>query len=108
MKLLKLAALAVLMAFGTAMAQEVEKKMEFKIVVDDDGASEPSVVSWSSDGEDLENLAVGESKTLHSGSGNEVVVTRTESGMEFDVNGETVVVPDMGQHGLIQPGGSIE
>lgn len=99
MKILKFATLAVLMVFGTVCAQEVEKKMEFKIVVDSDGSSEPGVVSWSSDGEDLENLAVGESRTISSGSGEDVIVTRTEAGMEFNVNGETVVVPDMGQHG---------
>lgn len=100
MKLLKFAALAVLMVSGTVSAQEVEKKMEIKIVVDGDGADQPNVVSWSSDGEDLENLAVGESRTISSGSGNDVVVTKTESGMEFNVNGETVVVPDMGEHGM--------
>jgi len=99
MKILNLAAIAVLMAFGTAAAQDVEKKMKFKIVVDGDDSDQPSVVSWSSDGEDLENLAVGESRTLDSGTGNQVIVTRSESGMEFNVNGETVVVPDMGQHG---------
>ena len=99
MKLLNLATVAVLMVFGTAMAQEVEKKMELKIVVDGDDANQPGVFTWSSDGEELENLAVGESRTLNSGTGNEVIVTKTESGMEFNVNGETVVVPDMGQHG---------
>lgn len=99
MKLLNLAAIAVLMAFGTAVAQEVEKKMELKIVVDGDDSGQPGVFSWSGDGEDLENLAVGESRTLNSESGNEVTVTKTESGLEFNVNGETVVMPDMGQHG---------
>lgn len=99
MKLLNLAAIAVLMAFGTAVAQEVEKKMELKIVVDGDDSGQPGSFSWSGDGEDLENLAVGESRTLSSESGNEVIVTKTESGLKFNVNGETVVMPDIGQHG---------
>ena len=99
MNLLKLTAFAVLMTFGTVMAQEVEKKMEFKIVVDGDDSDQPNVMTWNSDGADLEGLAVGETRTLNSASGNEVTVTKTESGMEFNINGETVVVPDMGQHG---------
>ena len=99
MKALKLAAVAILLAFGTAAAQEVEKKMAFKIVVDGDSSDQPNVMTWSSDGADLEGLAVGESHTLKSGSGNEITVTKTEAGMEFNVYGETVVVPDMGQHG---------
>jgi hypothetical protein len=99
MNKLKFAALAVCMIFGTVSAQEVEKTMAFKIVVDGEGSAEPNVVSWSTDGGDLENLAVGESRTINGGSGNDVIVTRTEAGMEFNVNGETVVVPDLGQHG---------
>lgn len=99
MKALKLATVAILLAFGTAVAQEVGKKMAFKIVVDGDSPDQPNVITWSSDGADLDGLAIGESRTLNSSSGNEFTVTKTEAGMEFHVNGEAVVVPDMGQHG---------
>lgn len=102
MKLIKLAALAVLMTFGSAMAQEVEKKMEVKVMVKSDDSTEPTELNWVSDDADLENLAVGESKTLTGESGEEVTVTRTEDGMQFDIDGETIVLPEMdgmGHHG---------
>jgi hypothetical protein len=99
MKLIKLTALAVLMAFGVVMAQEVEKKIELKIMVDGDGTDGPHEMHWVSDDLDLEDLAVGESKTITGESGREVTVTRTVEGMQFDIEGETIVVPDMGAHG---------
>jgi len=99
MKLIQLAALAALMAFGVASAQEVEKKMELKVVVAGDGVGNEHAVHWVSDGAGLEDLAVGESKTIAGESGREVVVTKTEDGMQFEIDGETVVMPDMGAHG---------
>ena len=99
MKLIQLTALAVLMAFGVASAQDVEKKMELKVVVAGDGASDGHEVHWVSDDAGLEDLAVGESKTITGESGSEVVVTKTENGMQFEVEGETIMVPDMGAHG---------
>jgi len=97
MKLLTLAALAALMTFGTAMAQEVEKKMEIKVVVSGDGPDEASAVRWVSD--DVDDLAVGESRTIENESGKTVTITRAEEGLNFDVDGKTVMVPDMGEHG---------
>jgi len=99
MKLIQLSALAVLMAFGVASAQDVEKKMELKVVVAGDGAGDGHEVHWVSDDAGLEDLAIGESKTITGESGREVVVTKTEDGMQFEVEGETVMVPDMGAHG---------
>ena len=99
MKLIKFAVLAVFLAFGSAFAQEVEKKMEFKIVVDGEDADGSNVLSWSTDGADIEGMAVGESRTISMDGGKEIVVSRTDAGMEFDVNGEKIVVPDVGAHG---------
>jgi hypothetical protein len=101
MKLLTLAALAALLTFGTAMAQEVEKKMEIKVVVSDDGSDEATEVHWASDDSDfdVDDLAVGESHTIESESGRTVTITRAEEGLSFDVDGKTVMVPDMGGHG---------
>ena len=97
MKLMKLAALAVLIVFGAAMAQEVEKKVELKVMVAGDEASE---VHWVSDdmGFELDDLAIGETRTIAGDSGRDVTVTRTEAGMQFNIDGETVVVPDIGAH----------
>ena len=99
MKLMKLTALAMLLAFGVVMAQEVEKKIELKVMVSDDGSGDDKEIHWVSDDLDLDDLAVGESKTITGESGREVTVTRTDDGMQFDIDGETVVVPDMGAHG---------
>ena len=99
MKLMNIAALAVLVAFGTVMAQEVEKKIELKVMVAGDGAEGEHEFHWVGDGLDLEDLAVGESRNITGESGKEVIVTRTEEGMQFEIEGETVVMPDMGAHG---------
>lgn len=99
MKLIQLAALAVLMAFSVASAQEAEKKMALKVVVAGDSAGSEHAVHWVGDDAGLEDLAIGESKTITGESGREVVVTKTEDGMQFEIEGETVVMPDMGAHG---------
>ena len=99
MKLIRFTALAAFLAFGPAVAQEVEKTMEFKIVVDGEDADGANVLSWSTDGQDIEDLAVGESRTISMDGGKEIIVTRTDAGMEFNVNGESIIVPDMGEHG---------
>ena len=101
MKLLILAALAALMTFGTASAQDVEKKMEIKVVVSGDGSDEASEMHWVSEDMDfdVDDLAVGESRTIENESGKTVTITRADGGLSFDVDGKTVMVPDMGEHG---------
>ncbi len=98
MNTLKLATLAVLLVFGGAAAQEVEKKMQLKVMVTGDDASE---INWSSDDVDfdMQDLAVGEIRTIESDSGKTVTITRAEEGFSFDIDGKTVMMPDMGEHG---------
>ena len=100
MKILKLAALAAVLTLGTAVAQETEQQVELKVKVIKDGG-ESHDVHWVSDGMDfeLDDLAVGETRTLTGDDGQTVTVTRTDAGMEFVVDGETVVVPHIGDHG---------
>jgi hypothetical protein len=97
-RIIILAALAAALASVGAHAQEDGHKTEMKVMVSADGG-EPTVVRWVGDDANLDNLAVGESRTITAGDGSGVVVTRTDAGLQFDVNGETVVVPDMhGDH----------
>lgn len=98
MKMIRLAGLALLLAFGFAAADDAEKEMQIEIVVAGDG--DATAINWTSDdaGFSLEDLEVGESRTLESNDGEPVTVTRTEDGFAFAVNGETVTVPDMGHH----------
>lgn len=100
MSTLKLAAMAILLASGAATAQDVEKKTEIKMMVAD-GSGEASTVHWPSDDMDfdIQDLAVGETRTIESESGRSVTITRAEEGFNFDVDGRTVTMPDMGAHG---------
>jgi len=100
MNTLKLVALTILLAFGTTIAQEVEKKMEIKVMVAD-GNDEPATVHWSSEDLDfdLQDLDVGEARTIESESGKTVTITRAEEGFSFDVDGKSVMMPGMGIHG---------
>ena len=107
MKFLKLAILAATLVFGAALA-DVEEKREMKIVVqgttDDDGTS----FHWVSNdaGFDMQNMQVGETHSIVDESGRSVLITRQEEGFQFDVDGKTVVVPDMGAHGMAIAAGS--
>ena len=101
MNVLKLATLAVLLIFGAAMAQEVEKKMEIKVMIAGDGSDDATEMHWSSDDMDfdVQDLAVGETRTIESESGKTVTITRAEEGLSFNIDGKTVMMPEMGAHG---------
>lgn len=99
MKNWKLAALAALLACGGALAQEKEETIALKLHIAEDGTSEPTSIHWVGENLDLDSLAVGESRTVTGESGETITVTRTDDGLQFDVDGETIVVPDIGQHG---------
>mgnify|MGYP001551770989 FL=1 len=99
MKNWKLAALAALFACGGALAQEKEETIAFKLEVTDDGAAESTSIHWVGKDLDLDSLAVGESRTVAGESGETMTVTRTDDGLQFDVDGETIVLPDISLHG---------
>jgi hypothetical protein len=103
MNTFKLAALAILMTFGAAAADEVEveKKMEIKVMVSGDGEGDATEMHWISNDMDfeMEDLAVGESRALETESGKSVTITRAEEGFSFDVDGKTIMLPGMGGHG---------
>ena len=78
-----------------AMAGE-ERRTHIKIAVDGDGTDHQVIEFDSQDSDfDLQDLAVGESKTLTDTGGKEVTVTRTEQGLAFDVDGETIEIDHM-------------
>ena len=99
MKSIKLAALAAALACGGAMAQDATETVEFKVVVAGDGADDTTDIHWVGQDLNLDSLQMGESREVAGDSGETITVTRTADGMQFDVGGETVVVPDMGTHG---------
>lgn len=100
MRMLKLAVMALpLLCAAAFAAQEAEHKI--KVIVADDDNSEPTTFEWTSDGADerLDNMQVGETRTVTDDSGQTVTVTREEDGYNFDVNGRSVKMPEFGEHG---------
>lgn len=101
MNSVKLAGLAILMAFGAAVADEdVARKLEVKVVAERDVSADGSAIHWSSDAMDfdLQDLAVGETRSIDSESGQPVTVTRGKDGYTFDIDGQSVTMPDIGEH----------
>ena len=87
---------------ATAAVAGEEHRTQIKIAVDGDG-QDHQIIEFDSQNSDvdLQNLAVGESKTLTDTGGEEVTVTRTDNGLEFNVGGETIEIDHMpgGMHG---------
>lgn len=66
--------------------KEVEVKKEFKIVVAGDaGLGSAEAIHLDLEGDDLE---IGESRQFFTDSGKEILVTRTEDGLDVEVDGE--------------------
>jgi hypothetical protein len=86
---------------AAAVAGE-EHRTEIKIAVEGDDANHRVFRFNSEDSDiDLQNMAVGESQVITDSDGNEVTVSRTENGLEFDIEGEKVEIADMhGKHDL--------
>lgn len=105
MNTLKLAALATTMLFGTALAdddgQAIEHEMKMQVIVSADGSSAGTAINWTSDDPnlDLHNMQVGESRSIIDDDGRSILITKEEDGLRFDVDGESVVIPDMGDPG---------
>lgn len=85
---------------GTAAVAGEEHRMEIKIAVDGEDTGHRVFRFDSQDSDvDLHELAVGESEVITDSDGNEVKVLRTESGFEFDVDGEKIEIAGMhGEH----------
>lgn len=98
MNTLKLAAFAVMLVCGTALADDVEKKAELRIVIAGDGAGDAREYHWAGNqlDFDLDKLAIGESRTIDGEDGKQATVTRTEEGMQFSFDGQTVMMPPVG------------
>jgi hypothetical protein len=86
--------MTMLSAAGPAAAEEnAERKSKIQLVVDRDGVAERLTL------DDLHTMAVGESRTLDSGSGRPVTVTRDEDGFAIDLGGKTIRLRDeLGDH----------
>ena len=101
MKTLKLLALAVTLNFGAAALADVEEKREIKIIVAGASSDDNATFRWTSNdpGFDMQGMQVGETQSIVDEAGRSVLITREAEGFKFDVDGKTVVIPDMGAHG---------
>jgi hypothetical protein len=96
---------------GVAVAGEMERHEVVVAVVDESGDGETRVSLNSEDlGFNLHDLQVGESRSVVDEAGTPVLVTRTEDGFTFDVNGKTIEMPafDGEHHGAVFVGGEHE
>jgi len=79
-----------------------EQRTEIEIAVDGDDAKH-RIFRFDSDESDidLQAMAVGESQVITDSDGNEVTVSRTKNGLEFDIQGEKIEIADMhGEHDI--------
>lgn len=84
-----------LMLSVAAWASETQEK-RMKIVVETQDA-DTSVLRFDSDeaGFTLDELQLGESRSIVDKDGNTLFVVRTEDGFEFDVDGKKIKVPNI-------------
>jgi hypothetical protein len=97
MKTLKLAAFAVLLIFGATTFAQEEHEMKFEVIVVEDGADETASFSWSGANADfdMQNMQVGESQSIIDDSGRSVLITRETDGFKIDVDGKTIMMPEI-------------
>ena len=96
MKVKALAALVTAIVLSAAALASEHRRMHIEIAVDDDENGAQSF-NFDSDeaGFDLGQMQVGESQTFTDSEGKAALVTRTESGFQFDVDGKTIEVPEI-------------
>ncbi|MGI9271545.1 MAG: hypothetical protein ACR2QT_07215 [Woeseiaceae bacterium] len=93
---------------SSAFAGE-DKKVKMKIaVVGDDGAGAQQFKIDSDDiGFDLQDMQIGESRSIVDETGQPILITRTDDGYSFNINGETIDLPDFQDeagHGMVWVG----
>ena len=100
MKTLKFLAMAVTLIFGAAAVADDVEKHEMKIVIESESSDGSAGFTWISNdpGFDMESMQVGETQSIVDESGKSVLITREADGFRFDVDGESIVMPNMSDH----------
>ena len=80
---------------ATAAIASEQHKMKIEVAVSGDG-EEQEVFAWRGNGSEIDDLEIGESKTITDDDGIEIKMTRTEDGMEIEVDGEHIELMHMG------------
>ena len=101
MKPLRIAVLTTAaLLFGQVGAGEEEHAIAIKMA-DDSGATHVTLNSADM-GFNLQDMQVGESRSIVDEQGQNILITREEQGFKLDVDGKTIELPDVhGEHGAV-------
>jgi len=93
-------------AAASIAAEEIKTKMHIEVI--DDSTDGAIRIKLDSDdmGFNLHDMQVGENRSIVDESGKSILVTRTENGFAFNVDGETIEMPvfDGDHHGAVWVG----
>lgn len=87
---------------GSAMADgEAKIKMEIEVIGEDGTTGNHFMIKSDDLGFELEDLQIGESRSIVDESGQNILVTRGEEGFSFNIDGEIIELPGIngGAHG---------
>ena len=88
-----------LFAVAAYAGEKQHHKMEIEVIMDD-GDGETHLTLDSNDlGFNIEDMQVGENRSITDKAGRPILITRTEEGYSFDVDGKTIDMPAFGKHG---------
>ncbi|MBT8078560.1 MAG: hypothetical protein KJO31_08270 [Gammaproteobacteria bacterium] len=90
------AALAALTTLAGAAIAEPGKRMEIRVLHDGEGPHEPIELRLDSSTMDfnLDELQIGETRSVVDEAGRTILITRQEDGYEFDVAGRKINLPE--------------
>lgn len=96
MRIKHIVLLMAIAGFAGGVIAEEQKHMKMAIsVVDSENADEMSFkIDSHALGFDLDDMQQGESRSIVDEAGRPILVTRTEDGFNFDVDGKSIDVPD--------------
>jgi hypothetical protein len=79
---------------------ESQRELQVVIAEDDAAGGEPIRIELSGEelGFDLQELQLGESRAVVDSAGRSILITRTDKGYDFEVDGRTISMPAFGHH----------
>jgi len=94
-KITSLIALTAMFVGATTLA-ETEKQMKIHVATDGVGHEATEIRLSGADMDfDLQDMQVGETRSVVDESGRSVLITRQEDGFEFNIDGKVINMPDM-------------
>ena len=82
------------MAFSTLAGEDAKQTMAVEVIAGDSGEGVSFFLNSDDLGFDLDELQVGETRSVVNESGQSILITRNEDGFSFNVDGETIEMKD--------------